>query len=286
MTYIDYLNQFNRWLEDDNPTDKVIVLYYAMLNLFNRRGWPRWAGVDTQHLMVLARTTNKNTAFRARDALVNAGFVEYRPGKKGKATFYQLLELDVKSSRGRKTGFSAECGNTFDTENGTENGFGIKSDTENGTKNGTENVPLNKNKNKIKTVATGQPDADEADSDKTPEDPELGRAMTELLNFIPQLSPLRIDTFRAWYESLGADVCIMAVYEARDANINGRAAWSYIESILERCERSNIRSQAAWEADQAARRQKRQKNAHGVPDQRSRVQIPEEYDAGDMEFHL
>ena len=82
MGYIDYMNVFNRWLEADSPTDKVIILYYGLLNTFNRRGWPVWAGIDTQRLMILARTTDKKTALRARDALVRAGFIEYKRGKR------------------------------------------------------------------------------------------------------------------------------------------------------------------------------------------------------------
>ena len=93
-------------------------------------------------------------------------------------------------------------------------------------------------------------------------DPDLARAATELLSFIPQLSPPHMDEFKAFYASLGADVCVMAVYEAREAGVNGGGAWRYVKSVLERCERSNIRSLAAWDADQAARRQ-RGSESHG-----------------------
>lgn len=96
MSYIDFLNAFNDWIEEDNPTDKVVILYYGLLNTFNRRRWPEWAGVDTQRLMVLARTTDKKSALKARDALVKAGLIEYRRGKKGKATTYRLLKYGGK----------------------------------------------------------------------------------------------------------------------------------------------------------------------------------------------
>lgn len=93
MTYIEYLNQFNRWVEDNNPTDKVIVLYYGLLNLFNRRRWPEWAGIDRRCLLMLARTSDKGVAHRARDILAEAGFIEYvRGDRRGRATEYRLLE--------------------------------------------------------------------------------------------------------------------------------------------------------------------------------------------------
>lgn len=97
LTYIEYLNGFTRWIETDSPTDKVIILYYGLLSTFNHRRWPRWTGVDTQRLMMLARTSDKKTALRARDALVRAGFIEYKRGKRGKVTEYHLLEYSGKS---------------------------------------------------------------------------------------------------------------------------------------------------------------------------------------------
>lgn len=47
--------------------------------------------------MMLTRTSDKKTALRARDALVRAGFIEYKRGKRGRATEYRLLEYGGKS---------------------------------------------------------------------------------------------------------------------------------------------------------------------------------------------
>lgn len=149
MTYIEYLNAFNQWLEEDNPTDNAIILYYAFLNMFNRRGWPRWAGVDTRRLMSMVRTTSNKTAYRARDALISAGFIEYRPGKKGKASEYRLLERNTRN----------------DTENNTENDIAndteSKNDTESDIESDTENDTPNKTKDK---------DNSSGESNDSPED--------------------------------------------------------------------------------------------------------------------
>ena len=135
LTYIEYLNNFNRWIETDSPTDKVIILYYGLLSTFNYRRWPRWTGVDTQRLMMLARTSDKKTALRARDALVRAGFIEYKRGNRGKATEYRLLEYGGKSL----------------PESATENA------TISATISATENATPNKNKTekKNKTLLSG-----------------------------------------------------------------------------------------------------------------------------------
>lgn len=98
MGYIDYINAFNRWVEDSNPSDKAIVLYYGLLDLFNRRRWPDWAGIDNRCLLMLARTSDKGVAHRARDVLAEAGFIEFvRGDRRGRATEYRLLEYGGKS---------------------------------------------------------------------------------------------------------------------------------------------------------------------------------------------
>lgn len=98
MSYIDYLNQFSRWLKNHTATDKAIVLYVGMLMMFNERFWPEWAGVTTEQLMKLANTTNRKAALAARDALVDAGLLEYRPGWKGVASVYRLLKFGCESA--------------------------------------------------------------------------------------------------------------------------------------------------------------------------------------------
>lgn len=52
MTYIDYLNEFNRWIENNHLTLPAQVLYFRLLNVFNRAGWPEWVPVDTIRLQV------------------------------------------------------------------------------------------------------------------------------------------------------------------------------------------------------------------------------------------
>lgn len=36
MTYIDYLNRFNRWSESNDLPVFAVVLYYRLLDKFNR----------------------------------------------------------------------------------------------------------------------------------------------------------------------------------------------------------------------------------------------------------
>lgn len=121
MTYIDYLNEFNQWLESNNLPGNAQLLYFRLLNVFNRAGWPDHVQVDTRRLTILAEC-EKDAAYRARDRLKDAGFLYYRKGKKGSPTSYFL------SYR------ATENATVSATENATENATHIK------TKKKTKNI--------------------------------------------------------------------------------------------------------------------------------------------------
>ena len=131
MTYIDYLNDFHRWLESHELPVRAQMLYIKLLHVFNRAGWPELVSVDNLRLMSMIAVESKRAMIHARDALVEAGFLEVR---KGKSNQYRLRSV-------YDTGDVTED----DTESVTENV------TQNVTRNVSEKVPLNKNKTKTKT---------------------------------------------------------------------------------------------------------------------------------------
>lgn len=94
-TLYDYLRQFHDVYETGILTDKAVVLYWQMVNMFNAYGWKKWAGVDTAQLMAMLHTTNKTTALRERDILVKSGLIEYKKGRKGKVSEYRLCYSNV-----------------------------------------------------------------------------------------------------------------------------------------------------------------------------------------------
>jgi|GEM_PF-2511437 len=119
--FFDYFNSFQQWLEEDNPTDKAVVLYMKLFCMMNRRGWQGWAGVDTQTLMSMSNTKSKVTAYRARDELVRAGLIEYKPGKKGKASLYHFLCTGKGTKNDTETKYCIEKGTGKGIEKGTKN---------------------------------------------------------------------------------------------------------------------------------------------------------------------
>lgn len=135
MTYLDYLNDFHRWLESGTLPGSSQLMYFKLLNVFNRAGWPEYVRVDNLRMMVMIGAESKQAVIRARDKLVESGFVEFQKGKKGSPSRYYLGK-----------------GSHNVTENATE------SVTVSATESVTENVTHNKTEKKIKNppqVETG-----------------------------------------------------------------------------------------------------------------------------------
>lgn len=135
MTYIDRLNQFNRWLESNALPGNAQLMYFKLLNVFNRAGWPESVQVDNQRLMIMTDIQAENTAIRARDKLVAAGLLRYEKGKKGQPNRYKLIDIHWNDS--------SISGSTSVSISGSKSG-GISGGTSGG-------YIKNKNKTKKKT---------------------------------------------------------------------------------------------------------------------------------------
>lgn len=91
-TYIDYLNDFNRWLESGNLPGGSQLMYFKLLNVFNRAGWPEYVQVDNLRMMLMIGVESKQAVVRAREKLVETGFIEFQKGKKGSPNRYYLVK--------------------------------------------------------------------------------------------------------------------------------------------------------------------------------------------------
>ena len=90
MTYIEYLNGFNRWLESNVLPGNAQLMFFKFLDVFNRAGWPEYVQVDNLRLTLMIDAGAVSTAIRARDKLVEAGFLVYVKGKKGTPNKYGI----------------------------------------------------------------------------------------------------------------------------------------------------------------------------------------------------
>ena len=109
MPHIEYLNRFNRWCGNNDLPLSAVVLYYRLLDQFNRDGWPDDEQIDTPRLMLMAGC-QKEAAYRARDKLVELGFIEYRKGRKGSPNQYSLTKYTLqKVSESDSVSVSEKC---------------------------------------------------------------------------------------------------------------------------------------------------------------------------------
>lgn len=69
------------------------LLWYKLLYLSSRAGWPEWTQVDNRRLMVSLQIAREASLTESRDRLVNAGLVEYQKGRKGVPGRYRLISL-------------------------------------------------------------------------------------------------------------------------------------------------------------------------------------------------
>lgn len=90
MSYIELINAFERWLENNYLPAQSQLLFYKFLVIFNRSAWAEWVSVDNLRLMYLARIQNESTLLRHRDNLVRSGLIEYQKGKKGFPNRYKI----------------------------------------------------------------------------------------------------------------------------------------------------------------------------------------------------
>ena len=93
MNYIAEINGFERWLETHSLPTLTQLLWYKLLYLSSRAGWPEWTQVDNRRLMVSLQIAREASLTESRDRLVNAGLVEYQKGRKGIPGRYRLISL-------------------------------------------------------------------------------------------------------------------------------------------------------------------------------------------------
>ena len=90
MTYLDLLNAFDEWIEQNSISTCQIAIWYRLAALYNKLGRPEWVSVDNLKLMWMAQINNKNTFIKNRDKLIELRLIEFEKGKKGKPNQYKV----------------------------------------------------------------------------------------------------------------------------------------------------------------------------------------------------
>jgi uncharacterized phage protein (TIGR02220 family) len=77
----------------------AMIVYYKLVNRFNRRGWPELLACSNQRMMLACRIKDEETYIKHRNLLKQYGFIDFTSGKKGSPTKYKLV-INTRFNRG------------------------------------------------------------------------------------------------------------------------------------------------------------------------------------------
>lgn len=238
MTYIDYLNAFNQWLETNALPASSQLMFYKLLYVFNRAGWPEYVGVDNLRLMLMTDTKSEKTVIRARDKLVESGFITYKKGRKGMPNQYSLCNKYCKNYSTNDSESEIDCKNYSVSDS-------ISASV-------SDSISASENDSHIKTKTKKKTKTKETSPDGEVKKAAIAAVMSAYLDKInPQLSERSRDELAGFVEVMGAECCLRAIDIALD---NKAAKWPYIKSILQTKQSQGVRCLADWDAAEEQRR--------------------------------
>lgn len=97
INYLAEIIAFERWLETNYLPIPSQLLWYKMMNYFNRSGWSEWVTVDNLRLMAAMSMSREATFIKARDELIKAGRIIYQKGRKGSPNKYKMVYFTFKN---------------------------------------------------------------------------------------------------------------------------------------------------------------------------------------------
>ena len=91
MNHIEeYTENLQRWLETNRLAPQAQLMYLKLVEAFRQADWPEELQMSNPRLQVWAGYRCVQTVIRCRAALVRAGLLWYRKGKKGAPGCYRL----------------------------------------------------------------------------------------------------------------------------------------------------------------------------------------------------
>lgn len=217
MKYIEVLNAFNDLMLIEPLPQGAQLLYYKLLNIWNKCGRRDWFFATNQRLVFEIMTSSNNTLMRNRDKLIEAGLIDFKPGKKGQPSKYRIKKIQYQIQYHDST------------ENGTENGMVF------GTVFGTLNCTHNRGTDKRNSIAPythareGKAEKQEADTDKLCRILEVYSAR---ISAMP--NPSEVQMLRDFAEVYATDDIVSALERTkkRKPDMTGMRALRYAEAIL------------------------------------------------------
>lgn len=91
MNYLLEINAFERKMRESPLPIAAQLMWYKLMQFCNGLRWPETFQLDTARLSELMVGSSKHTVIEARRALIEAGFLEFKPGSKKCPSTYTLI---------------------------------------------------------------------------------------------------------------------------------------------------------------------------------------------------
>ena len=91
MNYLLEINAFERKMRESPLPIAAQLMWYKLMQFCNGLRWPETFQLDPARLSELMVGSSKHTVIEARRALIEAGFLEFKPGSKKCPSTYKLI---------------------------------------------------------------------------------------------------------------------------------------------------------------------------------------------------
>lgn len=121
MNYIKLLNAFNDLMRTEALPAAAQVLYYKLLDIWNRSGRREWVSVSNQRLMVESVIRDEKTLIRNRDKLIHVNVIDFKSGKKGQPSRYCIKKIYWDNASEYDSINASKCDSVYASTNASTN---------------------------------------------------------------------------------------------------------------------------------------------------------------------
>lgn len=98
MQYLTEINIFEYQMKSAPLSGTAQLMWYKLMHLCNALHWPEWVIIDNERLAQMAciGVNSKRALFKARQELIDGGYIEFKSGTKAHPSRYKLCSLAEK----------------------------------------------------------------------------------------------------------------------------------------------------------------------------------------------
>ncbi|MGB9866737.1 MAG: DnaD domain-containing protein [Bacillota bacterium] len=233
MNYIRELNAFVDWLET-NPLDPTTqALWFHLMAIANKCGWPEWFAVANLTLQAKLGGIDKATLAKHRNILSQKGLIEYKSRGTREPGLYKLHSVIEKLNQyvNQQPGLDEKIPRTVNRS--------VNQSVTNPTTNPGD-IKDKLNETKPKTAAGG--------SSSATSEQDIEQAYQRVVQFChtnvcAMLSPLQYEMIRSWLTDDGLE-CDLVLYAFEKAVMANKRRFDYVRGIIRNWLANGIRTKA------------------------------------------